>query len=160
MRSSRGTEVFRLDRMGVLLPADHRLATADGVPVASLAKEPLLLADQTRAPEYCDIVLQVCKTAGFDPRRYHGSVQSVRAASDLVAQSRCVMLVPQSCDLLMPDVRWLPLTDPTVHYPWSLLWQAGHASHLVQAVLDSTRALAVKLSWITQAIAADSATPC
>ena len=117
--------------------------------MARLAGELLLLAEPAHAPEFNDFVLQMCATAGFRPRRFHGSAQSVRAAAELVGQQRCVLLVPRSCDLLMPGIRWLPLVDPVVRYPWSLLWRSGDESCATRAVLDGARALSRKLGWLS-----------
>jgi hypothetical protein len=36
----------------VLVPPGHRLAGLDAIPVAVLAEEPLLLAEEARAPEF------------------------------------------------------------------------------------------------------------
>jgi len=142
------SEVFRYDALGVLLAETHRLARADSVAVTRLAGELLLFAEPAHAPEFNDFVLRMCADAGFRPRRFHGSVQSVRAAAELVGQQRCVLLVPRSCDLLMRGIRWLPLVDPMVRYPWSLLWRNGDDSGPTRAVLDGARALSRKLGWL------------
>jgi DNA-binding transcriptional LysR family regulator len=143
------SEVFRHDCLGVMLAGTHRLAHGDSVAVARLAGELLLLAEPAHAPEFNDFVLQMCAAAGFPPRRFHGSAQSVRAAAELVGQQRCVLLVPRSCDLLMPGIRWLPLVDPVVRYPWSLLWRSGDESCATRAVVDGARALSRKLGWLS-----------
>jgi DNA-binding transcriptional LysR family regulator len=44
--------LFRQDPLGVLVPTDHPFAELDGVSVAALAREPLLLAEEARAPEF------------------------------------------------------------------------------------------------------------
>ncbi len=44
--------LFRQDPLGVLVPTAHRFAGLDGVPVAVLAEEPLLLAEEAQAPEF------------------------------------------------------------------------------------------------------------
>lgn len=142
------SEVFRLDALGLLVAETHRLAKGHSVAVAKLAGELLLLAEPAHAPEFNEFVLRMCATAGFRPRRFHGSAQSVRAAAELVCQQRCVVLVPRSCDLLMPGVRWLPLADPVVRYPWSLLWRNGDESGPSRAVLDGARSLSHKLDWL------------
>ena len=56
------------------------------MPVAALSDETLLLADQDRAPEFNEFVAEVCRTAGFFPALFHGSVQNLRAAVDLVVR--------------------------------------------------------------------------
>src|SRR6202522_1792456 len=44
--------LFRRDPLGVLVPTGHRFADLEDVPVAVLAEEPLLLAEEARAPEF------------------------------------------------------------------------------------------------------------
>src|SRR5262249_12867623 len=124
------------------------LAGLDAVPVRRLSGEPLLLADVDRSPEFNEFVMGMCQAAGFRPTVYPGSVQSVRAAAELVGQQRCLTVIPRSCDLLAPGIRWLPLKDPIDLYPWSLLWRRGCGSARVAAVRDSARALAMKLGWL------------
>ena len=79
------SQLFRLDVLGVLIPAGHRFAARDVVPVATLAEEPLLLAEDVQAPEFNQFVVEMCRSAGFTPAVYGGSVENVRAAADLVA---------------------------------------------------------------------------
>ena len=46
------SHLFRHDPLGVLVPPGHRLAALDAIPVAVLADEPLLLAEEARAPAH------------------------------------------------------------------------------------------------------------
>ena len=59
--------LFRLDPVGVLLPADHPLA-AGPVPVPALAGERLLLGPEDPAAEFDGFVDELCRAAGFFPR--------------------------------------------------------------------------------------------
>ncbi|SKT60507.1 Uncharacterised protein [Mycobacteroides abscessus subsp. abscessus] len=45
------------------------------------------------------------------------------------------------------EARWVPLVDPVVHYPWSLLWRAGD-QRSAQLVLSSARKLAHTQGWL------------
>jgi DNA-binding transcriptional LysR family regulator len=74
--------LFRQDPLGVLVPAGHRFAMLEGVPVAVLAEEPLLLAEEERAPEFNQFTVEMCRSAGFTPTVYGGTVESIRAAAD------------------------------------------------------------------------------
>jgi len=112
-----------------------------------LANEPLLFGEEERAPEYNQFVAELCRSAGFTPKAYRGTVQSVRAAAELVQERRCVLCVPRSCGLVTKGIQWLPLVDPPSHYPWSLLWRAGEKTELVQVVLRCGRALSTRLGW-------------
>jgi DNA-binding transcriptional LysR family regulator len=142
------SELFRLDPLGVLVPGDHRLAASPGVPVARLAAEPLLFAEEQRSPEFNQFVIELCRSVGFVPRLYRGTVESIRAAVDLVAQGRCALCVPASCVMAVPGIVWRPLVAPVSRYPWSVLWRAGDPSEHVRTLVASARTLSQKLGWL------------
>jgi DNA-binding transcriptional LysR family regulator len=142
------SELFRLDPLGVLVSEEHRLATAPGVAVATLATEPLLLAEEQRAPEFNQFVIELCRSVGFTPSVYRGTVESIRAAVDLVAQGRCALCVPASCVVAVPGIVWRPLVEPASRYPWSVLWRAGDPSEHVRALVTCARTLSQELGWL------------
>ena len=141
--------LFRYDPLGVLVPRDHRLAALEGVPVAVLAAEPLLLAEQARAPEFNQFTVEMCRAAGFTPTIYEGTVESIRAAAALVAQGRCLYCVPSSCIAALPGTTWRPLTEPSSYYPWSVLWRAAETSGHVHDIVSCARAMSGRLGWLT-----------
>lgn len=145
------SELIRLDPLGVLVPDDHRFAAQVGVPVAALADELLLLGEDTETPEFNQFVIALCRRVGFAPTIYEGTVESTRAAADLVLQHRCVLCVPSSFRTNRPGTVWRPLVEPATHYPWSLLWHSGTPSVHVAAVIDSARQLADQLGWLEDA---------
>lgn len=142
------SELFRLDPLGVLVAQGHRFATQTAVPVAALAAEPLLLAEDERAPEFHQFVIELCRSVGFTPTLYSGTVESIRAAVDLVAQQRCVLCAPASCASPPPGILWKPLVAPPSRYPWSVLWRAGNPSEHVHAFVHSARLLSQRLGWL------------
>ncbi|MEU8267278.1 LysR substrate-binding domain-containing protein [Sphaerisporangium sp. NPDC049002] len=146
------SELVRLDPLGVLIPESHRFAGQEGVPVAALADEALLLGEDTRTPEFNQFVVELCRSAGFAPTVYEGTVESNRAAADLVLQGRCVLCVPSSSRTSnRPGTIWKPLTEPAARYPWSLLWRSGDPSAHITAVIESARHLADRLGWLATA---------
>jgi DNA-binding transcriptional LysR family regulator len=140
--------LFRRDPLGVLVPGGHRFAALDGVPVATLAEEPLLLAEDAQAPEFNQFVVELCRAAGFTPVVYEGTVESIRAAADLVAAGRCLYCVPSSCISALPGTIWAPLTGPMSHYPWSILWRAADVSDHVRAIITCAKAMSQRLGWL------------
>jgi DNA-binding transcriptional LysR family regulator len=142
------SELFCLDRFGVLVPAEHPLAALDGVPVAALAEEPLLLAEKERSPEFNQFVIELCRSVGFSPAVYNGTVESIRASVDLVLQGRCILCAPSSCVRAMPGIRWVPLVDPPSHYPWSVVWRADDHSDPVRVVVRCVRTLSRAHGWL------------
>ena len=143
--------LFRQDPLGVLVPAGHPFAELDGVPAAALAMEPLLLAEDARAPEFNQFTVEMCRAAGFTPTVYQGTVESIRAAADLVAAGRCLYCVPSSCIAALPGTTWRPLTEPASSYPWSVLWRAADNSGHVRAVVTCAQAMSKRLNWLTTA---------
>ena len=143
--------LFRQDPLGVLVPTGHPFADLDGVSVAALAREPLLLAEEVMAPEFNQFTVEVCRTAGFTPTVYQGTVESIRAAASLVAAGRCLYCVPSSCIAALPGTTWRPLTGPASDYPWSVLWRAADDSGHVRAVVSSAQAMSKRLGWLTAA---------
>jgi DNA-binding transcriptional LysR family regulator len=143
--------LFRQDPLGVLVPNGHRFAELEGVPVATLAQEPLLLAEAKQAPEFNQFVVEMCRSAGFTPTVYEGTVESVRAAADLVAQGRCLYCVPSSCISALPGIMWRPLIEPVSHYPWSILWRAADDSDHVRTIVTCARTMSQRLGWLATA---------
>ncbi|TDB84987.1 LysR family transcriptional regulator [Actinomadura sp. KC216] len=143
------SQVFRHDPLGVLLPREHRFAELDAVPVGDLAREPLLLAEEAQAPEFNQFTIEMCRAAGFTPTVYAGTVESIRAAADLVAQGRCLYCVPSSCVSALPGTLWRPLTEPASYYPWSVLWRADDDSDHVTTIVTCARTLSARLGWLT-----------
>jgi DNA-binding transcriptional LysR family regulator len=142
-------EMFRLDALGVLVPAGHPYARLARVPVAALRDETLLLADEEQAPEFNAFVAEVCRSAGFFPTLFPGSVQTLRAAVDLVAQGRCVLCTPASTAGASsdPDLTWRPLGPSVPRYPWSILWRAQNPSRYALDLVRTARELSAELGW-------------
>jgi DNA-binding transcriptional LysR family regulator len=151
--STVASELFRLDPLGVLVAESHPFATQSAVPVATLAAEPLLLSEEQRAPEFNQFVIELCRSVGFIPTLYRGSVDSIRAAVDLVAQQRCVLCAPSSCAPTPAGIVWRPLVAPTSRYPWSVLWRVGDSSEHVSTLIRAARTLSQELGWLRPALA-------
>ena len=147
------SELFRLDPLGVLVAEEHRFAALSAVPVATLAAEPLLLAEEERAPEFNQFVIELCRSVGFIPTLYKGTVDSIRASVDLVAQQRCVLCAPSSCLPTPAGIVWRPLVAPLSRYPWSVLWRAGDSSEHVSTLVRAARTLSQQLGWLQPALA-------
>jgi len=142
------SHLFRDDPLGVLVPTGHPFTELDGVPVATLAQEPLLLAEDGQAPEFNQFVVEMCRSAGFTPAVYEGTVESIRAAADLVAAGRCLYCVPSSCISALPGTIWRPLIDPESYYPWSILWRATDDTDHVRALINCARTMSERLGWL------------
>jgi DNA-binding transcriptional LysR family regulator len=147
------SQVFQRDAMGVVLGECHPLAHAEAVTVRQLEPESLLFGRPGQTPEHDDLVVHMCRDAGFTPTVYRGSVQSVIAGVGLVRALRCAMCLPQSLWHEYSGVRWRPLTQPETTYPWSVLWRTDDQSPVVRSFVSSTGSSArVDLSAMRQPV--------
>lgn len=119
--------IIRREALGVAVPADHPLATAEAVAVRELAQETHYLPRDDFAPEWNEFVLGCCRTAGFTPRRHPASTDGTGSALELVRAGECVALGLLSTPA--PEgVVVRPLAAGVPPYGWSLRWrEAGRA---------------------------------
>jgi DNA-binding transcriptional LysR family regulator len=140
------TELLRLERVQVMLAADHPAAAAAAVPIGTLAEQEWLLPADDAAPEWNDLVLDLCQRAGFRPRRYPGTTWGPTAAAELAVERRCV--VPTNAWVSAPPgVVFRPLVEPVGYHPWSAMW-LGEPTGPVAAFLAAARALAPECDWL------------
>ena len=115
---------------------------------ASVPEQYRQLAEEVRAPEFNQFTVEMCRAAGFTPTVHEGTVESIRAAADRVAQGRCLYCVPSSCISALPGTTWRPLTEPASYYPWSVLWRATDTSGHVQAIVSCAQTMSRRLGWL------------
>jgi DNA-binding transcriptional LysR family regulator len=139
-------ELLRREPVLVAMAADHPLAAHDEVPVARLADVELLLPSQEAAAEWVAFVHDVCRTAGFEPRRWpevtHGSI----SAAEVLRDSRCVTPTAAWIEPL-DGLAFRPLVDPAPVLPWSLAWRADDHRAEVAALADCARETADERAW-------------
>lgn len=142
------SKVFRLDHIGVLVSAHHRFAGLEAVPVKMLAGERVMLSDDDHAPEFNQLVTELCRSADVVPTPYPGSSDHVHGALLPVSRGRCVYCVPASGAPLSPQVVWRRLIAPDAVYPWSVLWRGDDESSHVRAVVECAMKLARERGWL------------
>jgi hypothetical protein len=99
------SELFPLDRFGVLVPAE-RLTGLDGVPVAAWRKSRCCWPSRNGPPEL-QLGLELCRLTGFAPAVYHRTVESIRASVDLVLEGGYILCMPSSCVRAPAGIRWV-----------------------------------------------------
>lgn len=104
-------------------------------------------------PEFNQFVIELCRSVGFAPTPYRGTVESIRASLDLVVGQQCVLCAPSSCVSPPTGIVWKPLVAPPSRYPWSVLWRAGDSSEHVSALVRAARTLSQQLGWLQPALA-------
>jgi DNA-binding transcriptional LysR family regulator len=119
---------------------DSPLAGRDGVPVADLRGEPLIMLPPSTSPTGQERWLHRLREAGVEPRAARHAT-SYQAAIALVAAGRGVFALPSGAAVARPDVRYVRLLD--MMSPVVLLHRAGAApAPRVAAVIEAVRAIA------------------
>lgn len=104
--------VIHREPFAVILPKDHRLATAKRFSLASLRDEPFVAYGRQWAPGFFDAIMRMCARAGFSPRIVQETGEMYTTIS-LVAVGVGVAIVPRSVVLAQSSnvvVRLLPRT--------------------------------------------------
>jgi len=116
----------------IALAPEHRLANLRQIPVVKLEKEPFILLKKSAAPATHDLLLRLCRSAGFEP---NVNRQSDRAQSilDLVAAGVGVSIVPEHFQRYQTDavLRQLVPKPPTISL--CMVWRENETSSAVHA---------------------------
>jgi DNA-binding transcriptional LysR family regulator len=118
------------------LPATHRLARGRRpVDPAALAQDGFILFPRDLAPGLFDLVIAVCRDAGFAPRIAQEAVQ-MQTILGLTAAGLGVALVPACmANLRRPDVAYLPLRGAGPPVETCAVWRADDDSPVLRALL-------------------------
>ncbi|MQA74702.1 MAG: hypothetical protein GEU88_10250 [Solirubrobacterales bacterium] len=119
-------------------PSETPAAAAQKVALAALADRTFLLFPRELAPRLHDVLVGVCRRAGFEPEVRSESFHT-RWDLDLFSESSVVALAPSSVAAGLGDgVAALSLSEPAGELETRLVWRADDLS----PVLESFRAIA------------------
>jgi DNA-binding transcriptional LysR family regulator len=134
-------EPIRSEPVVALLSAEHDFAGGPPIPLAALADEAFVLFPRELAPRLHDVLIGLCRGAGFEPQVRSESFHSGWELG-VLAELPVVAIVPESvgrlCDL--PDgVSAIELSEPVDHLETDLVWRADDTSPTVAAFLEVAR---------------------
>ena len=98
----RGPRRFDWRPQHVLLRCDHPLASGSAVALADLARETLLLHPREANPGHYDAIVELCRSAGFEPRVILRSV-SFDLAYTSIADSDAIAIIGESSRVGLPS---------------------------------------------------------
>lgn len=136
-------ELVREDRLGVVVPTDHRLAHRRRVRLVELRDDPLVLLRREREADTHVRYLEACARAGFVPSATH-DVTSLQALLAFVASGLGWGFVAEPVQLTTAreGVVHLALADAVEPLPTVLAWSAaGEPGPSAALVRDVVRAL-------------------
>ena len=124
------------ESVGVALPRDHRLTSADEIGLADLKDEDFAFLRLSDSP-FAKYLFDCCVAAGFSPRIVQQAVESYSLIS-LVAAGTGVALVPEAIrSLIHPRVVYRPLRGAIARADVMMLYRAER-----NAILDNFIAVA------------------
>jgi DNA-binding transcriptional LysR family regulator len=133
-----GHEVIRDERPIAILAEHHPLAREDAIPVEALAGEELLVFPRELAPRLHDVLVGICRGAGFEPRLRS---ESFHTSWDLLLLADVVALAPESVAGGLADgVVAVPLSGATRSLETRLLWYGDAPSPAVEGFRTAAQA--------------------
>jgi DNA-binding transcriptional LysR family regulator len=137
------------ERMVVAMPIQHRLAAraGQGVELSELRDEPFILYRQVNGSGIKDLLIKMCRSAGFEPKPVQ-EVHRMMGAIQLVAAGLGISVVPQSLDSIQPkSVVYRPLRhDSPVTVPLNLAYRNNVDAQAIKRFISLSRSLAQNLT--------------
>jgi len=126
---------IRQEKIGLLLPETHRLARRRTIPLTALEGEPLIIHPSLSRPSWADVMISLCRNAGFEPHISHQASKTSLAAS-LVAAGLGLTLIPESIKgLVRPGITYRLLSRPAPTTQMLLVHRSGMVPPTVTALV-------------------------
>jgi DNA-binding transcriptional LysR family regulator len=134
-------EVIRTERVVAILAAENPLANEEAIPLGSLEDEAFLLFPRELAPRLHDVMVGLCRGAGFEPKLRS---ESFHTGWDLLllADDPVVAIAPRSVARELPEgVVAVPLSDSADSLETRLQWRDEDPSPSLLAFRAAARAV-------------------
>ena len=128
--------------MVIVLPVSHPRAGDSAIPIAALADEAFILLPRAIGVILHDAVINICRTAGFDPKLGQEAPQ-ILAIVHMVAAGFGVSIVPQSVKQTGAEgVAFVPIEGEGIMAPIWLAYRRGDRSTAVRSFVTLARQIA------------------
>jgi DNA-binding transcriptional LysR family regulator len=123
------------DKLAVVLPRSHPMASLSKIPLASLSEEEFVLFARKVSPVYFDGIVGACRAKGFSPRILH-EVRSVAAQVAFVGCGQGIALVPSALKKLAPEtVLFRPLKETVNVVTTAVAWSTARQHPIVDEIV-------------------------
>jgi DNA-binding transcriptional LysR family regulator len=109
------------ERLGIVVPAEHPLASRRAVPWTALAREPLIVLARREGIGLHDAVIAGCRHAGVTPRLAH-TPSLIGTVMSYVEAGAGIGVATESVVTPMPTLRFV-LLNPVQRVPLVFVWQ-------------------------------------
>jgi DNA-binding transcriptional LysR family regulator len=134
-----GWRLVRQDRFLVAVTDSHRYASARELRVSDLEGESFITFPAARGSELRSIFMAACSDAGFVPRIVQEAPDSLSLLS-MVGAGVGIALVVNAAEIIkLEHVKLIPLAEPSLSLPVSLVWRKDNDSPPVLAVLELSK---------------------
>jgi DNA-binding transcriptional LysR family regulator len=131
-------EVIRHERVVAVVAASHPLAAEEALALDALADDSFMLFPRELAPRLHDVLIAICRRAGFEPRL---SAESFHTGWDLnMLDDSVVALAPESVASALPQgAAAVPLSAASETLETRLVWRDDDPSPLVEEFRSAAR---------------------
>ena len=143
--------VLRQERLAVFASHDNALAARPDVSIGDLHDQVILTVPRDLAAGFHDLVADLCRRAGFEPRLLDVTAPSHREPllSHLARHPDQVFVGPVSIATMpWPGVAHVPIRDADAQMPLSIIVRRGELPAHVAFALDAARAVAEREGWL------------
>ncbi|WP_164133123.1 LysR substrate-binding domain-containing protein [Stenotrophomonas maltophilia] len=133
------TEVLVTEPFVIAVPASHPFAAEDSLSLRDCAAEHFVMYMPHLAPDFHDMILRMCATAGFTPR-VALEVGQVYTCLGLVSSGIGLAFVPSSVQRIHLDhVVYKPLRSRSLPAEVMLGWRTTNTSPLIGAFVETAK---------------------
>jgi len=133
-------ELVRSEPVIALLAADHEVATEEGITLAALANEELMLFPRELAPKLHDFLVGLCRSAGFEPKQNGESFHTRWTIGTW--EPHTFALVPASVAGELPTgVAAVAIDEPDDRLETHVVWRTADESPTVAAFVAQAGAV-------------------
>ncbi len=138
----------RVERQGVLVPADHPLASRPEVELAAVVEHPVLVHARKSNPAHHDLLIDLFRRAGLEPRLVERPV-AFDPTQRMIREGRAIGLVGVSSVAGIADgLCWVPLAEPAPRLEVQLVLRDGEPSPVADRFERVTIAFAAAAGWL------------
>ena len=121
-------EVVRTEPVVAVLRAGHELAGEEAIALDALARETFVFFPRELAPRLHDVLIGLCRSAGFEPQLTSGSFHTGWDLG-IIGDSDVVAIAPRSVAARQaPEVATVVLSDPSARLETCVVWEDGDGS--------------------------------
>ena len=152
-RPTRGLsgEVIRREPLAVFASERHALASRSVVGIRDIEDRTLVLVPHELAPGFRELVVSLCRRAGFEPQAVAAAAPENREPllAHLSRHADHLFVGPVS----MASVSWkgvvtIPIDDPDATMELSMIWSTDADAPGIRAALDAAREVSAREGWL------------